>query len=85
MNIPEELDPYLLEHLRKALSEDPRCGESNIRVTHAGGRIWLSGHVGSHERRLAAQLVAREIAHGIEIRNDLEILEVSGPTVERIE
>lgn len=85
MNPNDASDPYLLEHLRKALVEDPRCGESNIRVTHAGGRIWLSGYVASAERRLAAQAVAREIAKEIEVRNDLEVLEVSGPTVESIE
>ena len=77
-----ELDPYLLEHLRKALCEDDRVGETNIRMSSAGGRIWLTGQVGSVERLRAAESVAHEIAPGIPIKNDLTVLVVTGPTVE---
>lgn len=77
-------DPYLQEKLRKALAEDARVGETNIRVAHAGGCLWISGSVASEERRVAALLVAREIAGDIEIRNDIEVLQVSGPTTESI-
>lgn len=78
-------DPYLHEHVRRALVEDERVGETTIRVTHAGGRIFLTGYVTNEERRKAAEAVAREIVGStIEVKNDLEILEVGGPSVESI-
>lgn len=77
---------YLLEHLRQAMAEDDRVSEPNIRVTIAGGRVWLNGQVGSEERRKAAEVVAREIAtkEGMEVRNDITVMTVTGPTVETL-
>ena len=79
-------DAYLAEHLRKRLAEDGRVGEPTIKVTIAGGRIWLTGTVGSHARRLAAETVVREVAGDIALRNDLAVLEVrEEPGVETLE
>lgn len=77
---------YLLEHLRQAMAEDDRVSETNIRITIAGGRIWLNGQVGSDERRKAAELVAKEIAlpAGMEVRNDITVMTVTGPTTETL-
>ena len=77
---------YLLEHLRQAMAEDDRVSEPNIRVTIAGGRVWLNGQVGSDERRKSAEVVAREIAskEGMEVRNDITVMTVTGPTVETL-
>lgn len=76
--------PYLLEQLRRAMTEDPRVSETNVRVTSAGGRIYLNGEVGSPERRTAAESLAREIAPNVTIQNDITVLSVTGPTVETL-
>lgn len=79
-------DSYLAEHLRKALAEDGRVGEPAIRVTIAAGRVWLTGTVGSGERRAAAEALVRELAGEMHVRNDLTVLEVrEEPGVETLE
>lgn len=78
-------DPYLPVRLRRALAEDARVSEPNIRVKIAGGMVWLDGQVGSEERRHSAEIVVRElIPEGTRIHNDLSILSVTGPSVEVI-
>ncbi len=79
-------DPYVIARLRAALAEDERVAETNIRVIYAGGRLFLEGCVTNEARRLAAQALAREpCGDQIEIRNDIEVLQLSGePTEERI-
>lgn len=79
-----DIDPYLLERIRRAIYADPRVGEPAIRVFAAGGKLWLEGSVASNERRLAAQVVVEELAPGIQVRNEIDVLAVSGPTEERI-
>lgn len=76
--------PYLLEQLRRAMTEDSRVSETNVRVTAAGGRIYLNGEVGSEERRLAAESLAHEIAPNATIQNDITVITVTGPTVETL-
>ena len=82
--ITGELDAYLLERIRRAMYSDPRVGEPAIRVFAAGGKLWLEGSVASDERRVAAQRLVEEIAPGVEVRNEIDVLAVSGPTEERI-
>ena len=77
-------DPYLLERLRRTLAEDPRVGEPTIRVFAAAGRIWLEGVVASEDRKRAASDVAQEVAPDVEIRNELEVMVLSGPSVESV-
>lgn len=78
-------DPYLLEHLRRAIAEDPRVAEPAVRVFAAGGKIWLEGYVASEERRRAAQDLAAEIAPGIEVKNELQVIVIDGPSVESVD
>lgn len=78
-------DPYLLEHLRRAIAEDSRVGEPTVRVFAAAGRIWLEGTVGSEERRRATQALVAELAPGIEIKNELQVIVLHGPSVESVE
>lgn len=78
-------NPYLLENLRRAIAEDPRSGESAVRVFAAAGRIWLEGSVGSEERRRGAEEVVREFAPGIEVKNELQVIVVGGPSVESVD
>ncbi len=58
--------------------------ETTIRVTSAGGRIWLSGQVASEARRHAAEALAHEQFPGVEIRNELTVQVVGEPREERI-
>lgn len=78
-------DPYLIERLHRAMAEDPRVSEPNVKVHLAANRLWLTGHVGSDERRKAAEEVVREVAPGWQIHNDLDVLVIGGPTVELVE
>lgn len=78
-------NPYLIEHVRCAMAEDPRVGEPAVRVFAIAGRIWLEGAVTSEERRRAAETVVREIAPGVEVKNELQVIVVSGPSVESVE
>ena len=78
-------NPYLVEHLRCALAEDPRVGESAVRVFVVAGRIWLEGHVTSEERKRSAEVVVRELAPGVEVKNELQVIVIGGPGVESIE
>ena len=78
-------DPYLLERLRRALTEDERVGETTLRVAIAAGRLHLSGSVGSEERRRAAEALMREMAPEFPVVNELEVLAVGGPSTERVE
>jgi osmotically-inducible protein OsmY len=84
MSSPPSEDPYFLEHLRRALAEDERVGEATLRVVLAGGRIRISGTVGSEERRQAAETVVREIAPGFPVANEVTVLVVGGPAVETV-
>lgn len=78
-------DPYLLERIRRAITEDPRVGEPAVRVLGAAGRIWLEGTVTSEERRRAAAEVVAELAPEVEVRNQLEVIVLTGPSEERLE
>ena len=78
-------DPYLLEHLRRAIAEDPRVGEPAVRVFSAAGRIWLEGFVASEDRRMATEALVAELAPGIEIKNELQVIVLTGPSVESVE
>lgn len=77
-------DPYLLEKLRRAIAEDPRVGEPAVRVFGAGGRIWLEGTVLSEERKQAAEELVHEIVPGVEVKNELDVITIGGPTTESV-
>lgn len=78
-------DPYVIERIRRAISEDPRVSEPSLRVFGAAGRIWLEGFVGSDERRRAVQELVEELAPGVEVRNELQVIPIDGPSVESVE
>ena len=78
-------DPYFLEHLRRAIAEDPRVGEPAVRVFSAAGRIWLEGFVGSEERRKATEDLVAEMAPGIAIKNELQVIVLTAPSVESVD
>ncbi len=71
---PPEPD-YLVEEIRRALALDPRLHELGIQVEVASGRVVLSGDVPTPARRQAVGEVARELAPGYEVRNDVAVLD----------
>ncbi len=86
MTTPTDIrDPYLLEHLRRAITEDPRVGEPSLRVFAAAGRIWLEGTVSSQSRRKAVEDLVNELAPGIEVKNELIVLTIGPPSVESVD
>lgn len=68
--------PYVIAHVREALATDERVAELGIEATVAGGTLVLTGRVGSEELRIAAAEVARAHAEGLEVRNDLAVVEI---------
>lgn len=72
-------DPYLAEHLREALAQDPRVGELGVTVELRGDRVVLYGTVTSAERGEAAAAVARELMPGHTVSNETEAADCPEP------
>jgi osmotically-inducible protein OsmY len=71
--------PYLVAHLHEALLSDARLREQAIEIVVVGERLELRGEVATPERRAAAVQLARDVASGIEIVDDLRVSRVAGP------
>ena len=68
-----DLDPYLAQHVREALAQDPRVGELGVDVQIDEEAVVLRGVVTSAERREAAAEVARDLAPDRTVRNETTI------------
>jgi osmotically-inducible protein OsmY len=64
---------YLAQHIRDALATDPRVLELGLEVAVVGRTVVLRGSVATAAQRDAAVEVARELAPGAEILNDVEV------------
>jgi osmotically-inducible protein OsmY len=77
---PDQADPYLAEHVREALAQDPRVGELGVEVEISGETVVLHGTVASAGRQEAAV----EVVHGLlpehEIRDETEVADFPEPT-----
>jgi hypothetical protein len=71
-NAPD-LDPYLAQHVREALAQDPRVGELGVDVEIDEEAVVLRGGVTSAERQEAATEVARDLAPGRPVRNETTV------------
>lgn len=81
----DQPDVYLVEHLREALAQDPRVNELELEVTLAGGKVFVSGTVGTNGRRDAVTDVLRELVPEREVVNQTSVLSIgSVPDSERI-
>jgi osmotically-inducible protein OsmY len=69
---------YLVGRLQETLAADPRVSTLDIKVVATGGRIHLIGEVPTHERRAAVIAVVHEALPGVQVRNELTVLELSG-------
>jgi osmotically-inducible protein OsmY len=65
---------YLVARLQEALACDERVGSQDIKVVATAGRVHLIGDVSTEARRAAADEVARQLAQGVPVRNELNVL-----------
>jgi hypothetical protein len=77
--MPHESD-YLIGRIRQALAEDPRVNKQDVRVIIRENRVHIIGDTATEERREAIGLVVRETVPGLEVRNEINVRRVTGPT-----
>ena len=72
-------DVYEAAHLSELLANDPRTSAPELRVTVGGGAVTVTGTVTTEERREAIDEVISEAHPELEVRNDVTVLDLSGP------
>jgi osmotically-inducible protein OsmY len=65
---------YLVARLQEAFARDERLSSLDIKVVLTGQRIHLMGDVPTEPRRAAADEIARRVAPGVQVRNELRVL-----------
>jgi osmotically-inducible protein OsmY len=70
---------YLVGKLQHALAIDRRVNMLDVKVVVRGSKIYLTGEVATEERRRAIVQVVAELLPGIEVRNELTVLEINQP------
>jgi osmotically-inducible protein OsmY len=85
MSEPTATPEYLAERVRQAVATDPRTTVQGLQVRVTEAALFLTGHVGSEERRHAVAQVAAEVAPDRRIHNDIEVVHLGGEhTPERL-
>jgi osmotically-inducible protein OsmY len=69
----DEPAEYLVEHIRARLADDPGVAELGIAVAVHGQRVFLNGCIHTDEHRDAIVAVARKVAAGYEVHDDLTV------------
>jgi hypothetical protein len=73
-------EPYLAEHVKDALANDPLLSELHVDVTITSGKVFLTGTVGSEERRQSLTAVVGELLPDLEVVNHTTVeAPVGGP------
>lgn len=73
---------YLVARLQEAFARDERLSSLDIKVVLIANRVHLMGDVPTETRRTAADDIARRVAPGVAVRNELRVLaldEARGP------
>ena len=65
--------------VQEALARDVRAGELAVDVKPRGSALVLAGTVATAERAAQLETVARQAAAGVEIRNELGVVDLSPP------
>jgi osmotically-inducible protein OsmY len=60
---------YVAAHVQEALARDQRVNEPELGVTVVKGRVVISGHVPSEQRREAVTQVVHECCPDLEVEN----------------
>ena len=76
----KNLDPYLVEHIRDALAQDPRVSELDVTVEIDDETVVLSGTVASPERQKAAADIAHRLLPDHEVRNETAVTDFEEQT-----
>ena len=79
MNGAPEPEDYQVQRVREALAKDPRVGELELEVRFAGGKVFVSGLVGTDERRRAIDEVAREVVPDLRVVNETAVSSFPAP------
>lgn len=76
---------YLVARLQDALAADSRVSTLDIRITVMGGKVHLTGEVGTEARRAALTDVVNAVVPGTTVYNEVTVLGLlDGPKLERI-
>lgn len=77
----DEREPkqYVVAHVREAIAQNPQLNELHVDVSVQGGKVFLTGVVGTEERRQTLTEVARAVAPDHEICNETEVAEFPEP------
>jgi osmotically-inducible protein OsmY len=68
--LPPEPGEYLEAHVAEALATDGRVSTLGIEVSIRGNEVFLSGEVGTVERKQAVSEVVAELLPGHAVHND---------------
>ena len=77
-----EAPQYVAARVQRALAEDERTTELGIRVDIRGDQLYLRGQVVGPERRELIAEVAGEAAPGLEVHNEIDVVDVRDPVRE---
>lgn len=80
-NAPEA-DEYVVARVKEALAQDARLHDLALDVTVRGGRVFVSGHVATPERRAAISDVLADACPGRDVANETTVEEVAAPAGE---
>ena len=80
----ERLTPYDAEHIRDALIHDARVNELDVHLRVVNDALVVTGNVSSEQRRDAITQVVAELAPDVEIRNDVNVTDLSAPTGQEV-
>jgi BON domain len=72
-SVEAEPAEYIVERVHQALAQDPAVHELGVQVAVAGVRVFLTGHVGTPERKEAITEVARRVLPDFEIHNQTTV------------
>lgn len=76
---------YLVAKVQEALAADSRVSTLDVKVTVSGGKVHLTGEVGTEERRAALAEVVSAVLPGATVYNEVTVLgPIDGPRLERI-
>jgi osmotically-inducible protein OsmY len=76
---------YLVGKLQEALAVDARVSALDVKITVLGGKIHLTGEVGTEERRRALTDVVNSVLPGTQVYNEVTVLGMlDAPKLERI-
>ena len=70
---------YTVGKIQHALATDPRVNKLDVKVLIVGDRIHLMGHTTTEERKAVIAQVVRETVPEMEVRNELNIINVAEP------